>query len=522
MLHNNFFQKISRYYFTVKDLKCRQIFYRLYYSVAHRRRRVTFRLSPVAAYPVVMQESIAATNMFADNNVFSFINLSCHFHDKIDWNYTAHGMLWAYNLNYFEFLVQENISKEDGIKLINDYIDQRDNIRVGLDPYPISLRNIFWIRFIAKHSIHDHRINSFLYENYNILLKKIEYHLLGNHLLENAYSLLFGAYYFRDEKFYKKAKKLLIHELNEQILEDGAHFELSPMYHQIMLYRLLDCINLVSNNDWKNGDLLAFFRDKASKMVSWINAVTFNNGDIPPVNDAAFGVSPSAEELNHYSKRMSVKNTSILLNASGYRMFKSDKFELFIDVGAIGPKYQPGHSHADTFNFLLYSNHHPVIIDSGTSTYEVNAVRFYERSTAAHNTVEISQKNSSDVWAGHRTAHKAKVRIIKDSVNIVQASHNGYQNIGGNHIRTFEFQGTSVKIVDEVSTGGIAYFHFHPDESISKIDHHHFRGNSVDIKFTGANRIEWSMSHYSSAFNNIRQNKSLRIFFSKHLETFIQ
>jgi len=35
----------------------------------------------------------------------------------------------------------------------------------------------------------------------------------------------------------------------------------------------------------------------------------------------------------------------------------------------------------------LTGNGRPVIVDTGTSTYEVNNTRFYERSTAAHNTV---------------------------------------------------------------------------------------------------------------------------------------
>ncbi|MCS2404764.1 heparinase II/III-family protein [Bacteroides salyersiae] len=43
--------------------------------------------------------------------------------------------------------------------------------------------------------------------------------------------------------------------------------------------------------------------------------------------------------------------------------------------------YQPGHAHADTFTFELHINNRPVIIDTGTSTYEVNEARFYERST---------------------------------------------------------------------------------------------------------------------------------------------
>ena len=51
-----------------------------------------------------------------------------------------------------------------------------------------------------------------------------------------------------------KAKNLLIDQLNEQILDDDAHFELSPMYHQIIFSRLLDSINLINLN--KNGKMM--------------------------------------------------------------------------------------------------------------------------------------------------------------------------------------------------------------------------------------------------------------------------
>ena len=47
---------------------------------------------------------------------------------------------------------------------------------------------------------------------------------------------------------YSKAKNIIEEELEEQILTDGAHFELSPMYHQIILDRVLDCIFLVKEN----------------------------------------------------------------------------------------------------------------------------------------------------------------------------------------------------------------------------------------------------------------------------------
>ena len=44
--------------------------------------------------------------------------------------------------------------------------------------------------------------------------------------MENGFSLLFGSYYFQNNKFYKKSKTSYS-QLNEQILRDGGHFELS-------------------------------------------------------------------------------------------------------------------------------------------------------------------------------------------------------------------------------------------------------------------------------------------------------
>ncbi len=92
------------------------------------------------------------------------------------------------------------------------------------------------------------KTNTFLYRDYCHLLDHQEYHLLGNHLLENGYSLLFGALYFKEKKFEDAARRILTRELKEQVLDDGAHFELSPMYHQIILCRVLDTYNLLENN----------------------------------------------------------------------------------------------------------------------------------------------------------------------------------------------------------------------------------------------------------------------------------
>ena len=166
---------------------------------------------------------------------------------------------------------------EEGLFLIRDYIQKEKYLKDGKEAYPISLRGINWIKFLSKHSISDRQINEVLYNHYQLLLHNLEYHLLGNHLLENGFSLFFGAYYFRDETMYSKAVLILKEELKEQILSDGAHFELSPMYHQILLNRTLDCIYFSELNLWKHDELDSVLKEKASKMLAWLREVTFSN-----------------------------------------------------------------------------------------------------------------------------------------------------------------------------------------------------------------------------------------------------
>ena len=250
-------EKLQRLFATLRYLKSIQIRYRLYYLLRKKLRKIT-RFSYVLrkdsqSVRLVLAESIPSypsLDVEAEKLHFRFLNLPVTFKKgQIDWNYAGNGKLWTYNLNYFEFLMQEEMEAEIGEELIYHYIRNLHQIKDGLEPFPISLRGINWIKFFTKFDIKNRKIDDALYAQYYILADNLEYQLLGNHLLENGFSLLFGAYYFKDEYLYRKACDILYTELEEQILSDGAHFELSPMYHQLMLYRLLDCLNLVMHND---------------------------------------------------------------------------------------------------------------------------------------------------------------------------------------------------------------------------------------------------------------------------------
>ncbi|MDA9228159.1 heparinase II/III family protein [Flavobacteriales bacterium] len=448
--------------------------------------------------------------------------------NQVDWNCSKYGKLWTYNLNYFDFLNQKDMSKELGLDLVHKYVKNDSILKDGKEPYPTSLRSINWIKFLSKHKIQNDYINKFLFRECNFLYNNLEYHLLGNHLLENAFSLLFCAYYFQDENIYIKSKDLLILELNEQILKDGAHFELSTMYHQIIYSRLLDCIQLIKlNSFWKKDDLLSFLVIKASLMNSWLQNITYKSGEIPMVNDSTYNIAPSSTQLFSYAKKIGIINQKTSLSDSGYRKITSDCYELFVDVGNVGPDYQPGHGHSDTFSFELIKDGNPIFVDTGISTYKKNNTRQEERSTHSHNTVKIGSKDQTQVWGGFRVGKRARINHLAEKLNCIEASHDGYLNIGLIHKRSFFWEEKEIIIIDKISkpTNNIskAFFHFHSSINLSQIDNNTVVIDSLGIviNFEKASNIFIDKYKLSQGFNKSVMSYKIVVKFDDYLKTSI-
>ncbi|MCF6244519.1 MAG: heparinase II/III family protein [Sulfurovum sp.] len=505
---------------TIKYLKPTQIYYRIFYVARNKIRKVagfTYPLEVEAtSTDLALEPSIVSYSSY-ENNRFTFLNFSTIFDKEIDWNYKKHGKLWTYNLTYFDYLFQENMTKETGLMLMNDFIDNSHTHKDALEPFPIALRGINWIKFLVKYQTKDAKIDNSLYAQYKILVDNLEYHLLGNHLLENGFSLLFAAYYFQDPLFYAKAKKILTQELEEQILSDGAHFELSPMYHQIMLFRVLDCINLVTNNNYMNKEMETLLVTKAKRMLAWLKNITFEGGEIPLFNDSTKAIAPTTSELLMYAKRLNIDYPEdVVLNESGYRKIKRDRYECIVDVGKIGPDYIPGHAHADTFSFELYIDSKPFIVDTGLSTYETNERRFDERSTSAHNTVEVSEKNSSNVWGGFRVAERSKITYLEEKDNKITATHDGYKKkMDILHTRYWAFEMDKITIKDNLSKNAIsvARLHFHPDITEPMIQ------NSVSIQNNAYKIKEYK---YADEFNKCTKALVMEIELEKEVEVKIK
>lgn len=507
------YKKLFLYYQTLKYVKFTQLYHQIYYRLKNRLVNKKYNQDSPVVSALKLENGIKYSDSYLGRNQFQFLNLEKEF-TFIDWNFSNYGKLWTYNLNYFEFLNQEQITTVQGLDLIKDFISKREDLKDGLEPYPLSLRGINWIKFLSGKKINDQDINTVLYQDYLRLNNNLEYHLLANHLLENGISLLFGSYYLKNEEIYAKAKQILSAQLKEQILQDGAHYELSPMYHQIILHRVLDCLNLVQNNTWKNNELQSLLTSTAEKMTAWLQNISFNNGEIPYLNDAAPGIAPSAAELVAYAHRMGLNIPKLKLKDSGYRRFNFIDLEVIMDVGQIAPSYQPGHSHADNLQFVFNYKDKPILVDTGISTYEKNTRRQVERSTSSHNTVTINDQNSSKVWDGFRVAERATTTIIKETESYVEASHDGFRKLGLIHKRIFLSTEKGLKIKDviegrkkEYHSSG--YLHFHPDINLKLLDRQLSIDNNLKLEIADAEIIELEEYEFAEAYNTLKKAKRL-------------
>jgi len=416
---------------------------------------------------------------------FSFLN-EAHDIAARRWDGATDDKLWSYNLNYFDDLNARNASarREWHLALLEDWVSETcPGQGVCWEPYPTSLRIVNWIKWaLGGNPLPDACVASLAIQA-RWITKNLETHLLGNHLFANAKALVFAGLFFHGgeaDSWLELGLSLLAREVPEQILADGAQFELSPMYHSLALEDMLDLINVTRAyggrfaTKWTSA--IEDWPLVAGRMRDWLLHMCHPDGGIAFFNDAAIGIAPSPAEIEDYARRLGLGSRPKPgpgirhLEGSGYVRLTKGSMVALLDVARVGPDYLPGHAHADTLSFELSLGGQRVLVNSGTSCYGVSDERLRQRGTDAHNTVVVNGKDSSEVWSGFRVARRARpfgIQVLSDPMS-VSCSHDGYRRLAGRpvHRRSWTVFEESLSVQDHVigrDHGSVAYFHFHPD-----------------------------------------------------------
>ena len=489
----NLIRKIYLYIWTIKFLKFEQIFYRIkYLLISVNRIQVSHR--PVILRSWKWSSPPFYAGSYDGKSTFNFLNQKIKFNSSIRWNDESIEKLWLYNLHYFDDLnAIDSINRIDSHKLlVKDWIKNNPLATggIGWEPYTLSIRLVNLVKWCSRLKIDDAEILESIYSQAQVLSKTVEYHILGNHLLSNAKALMFVGRYFEGktgEVFINQASTLFERELKEQFLDDGGHFELSPMYTAIAVFDILDLINLerTTSSD-KPSELDKNLCLIAQKGLYWLQVMSHPDGEVSFFNDSANGIAPRISYLLSYASMLKVfpsqkidNQVLLTLKNSGYSRISIGENTLIFDHANIGPDYLPGHGHADSLSVEWSIGNHRVLVNSGTSLYEASNERHRQRKTSSHNTVEVDGFDSSEVWSSFRVARRAYSSIESSQSNgnsvSICASHNGYQRLSGKvtHSRCIDVTNSDVKITDNLSgrwKEAFAFFHFHPEIEIRQLN----------------------------------------------------
>jgi hypothetical protein len=440
---------------------------------------------------------------------------------SVDWTARHGSPLWTYHLHYFDFAVDlawawratgDAAFPRAFEALAEGWMRQTAGARgPGWEAYPVSLRTANWARARALFGgaldpAFTARLDASLHAQLAFLERRLEWQVMANHLQKNLHALALGGLLFTGApaaRWRARGTELLWSQLFEQVLDDGVHFERSPMYHAVALGDFVEIVALMDACGFGVPDAA---RERVRRMAAAWTRLS-RPGGIPHLfNDGGEDGAPPAPWLDALAERALGSlpprpRGAWALPEGGFFGWEGDGERIVVDCGAPGPGYQPGHAHCDALSFELDLGGARVVVDSGTRGYEGDPLRAWQRSTRAHSTVEIAGREQSEVWGTFRVARMAQVRAVEVPREGEDFRLTGevrpFHDRRALHRRTITREGAGAwRVADRVEGAGGAplrsFLHLHPDWEV-RVEGARAEavtpGGAVAIEAFGADRL---------------------------------
>lgn len=179
-----------------------------------------------------------------------------------------------------------------------------------------------------------------------------------------------------------------------------------------------------------------------------------------------------------YTGRRAFEHVGYYLLGDGFET--SDEVRMLVDAGPLGYLSIAAHGHADALSFVLSIGGEEVLIDPGTYAYHTAPQwRRYFRSTRAHNTVLIDDRDQSDqsgnfMWSRHA---RARCLAFLDELPVQRfvGEHDGYRRLEDpvTHRREIQYDARlrQFTILDSFHCRGphTARWHWHCAEALQPV-----------------------------------------------------
>ena len=498
---------ILRYVRTIRHLKPPQILWRIRYAIEKRlpvaKTNSSFAVPSEFDAPTMVRIRSCMSELAwflppSESTVdalcrdeFTYLNHTVRFDLSVNWAIPEVSALWRYHLHYFGWgrtlaLAYLKNDREEYraqfLRHVDDWIERNPRgTSPGWDAFVVSTRLMNWAQaFSVFGGAPVHAIESFAHQA-DWLLHHLEKDVLANHLLKNAQALAVAGAVLGDHGGAAATKcgaDLLAQELDEQILEDGGHYERSLMYHcQVLEDNLLVHAALESPPP----KLAAAIE----KMAGFLARMIYPDGGFPQFGDASLELdTPPDVLLRCAKKRFPEIDTTLPTGcraeeSSGFYILEraDGKARMTVKAGEPGPAYQLGHAHCDMLSYELTVGNRRGIVDSGVYGYDNDARRAYCRSTSAHNTVQVNGREQMECWDRFRVGRRYTPAIHAwrkhKGGQLLHASHDGFAPYRHERLVYLSPAGHWL-VADRVNGPGPcdieSFVHIHPDASVSEED----------------------------------------------------
>jgi uncharacterized heparinase superfamily protein len=381
---------------------------------------------------------------------FSFRSLpEVYFPQAVDWDFAPEkNRSWSWDLNRHRFFLtlgtayhytQDTVYLDRLIALWHNWMrhNPAGKGRNWQSPFEVAarLRNWVWAYFLVAASPEASPLFlrwawSGLSQHAAFLAGHLEYHWPNNHLLLEALSLCEFAVIFKgcgEERYLPLASRVLEEQVQRQVLADGVHGELCPMYHEIAAHELNAFARLCRR---LQHPLPATMEERIRAMRRFSVALRRSDGSFPLLGDSScpdtclrFDAGEPGGNLAYWlppDENLPAVTTPSplfldLFTEAGYGIMRNSVTDthLTFDFGPFSRCAAANHGHADALSFELHAASRPWIVDSGFFYPWKDAAVWgsYFRSTAAHNTLLIDGKEQSELSQHWDIGRRAQARL---------------------------------------------------------------------------------------------------------------
>ena len=349
-----------------------------------------------------------------------------------EWLAAMHGFVWLRDLT----MLGGDDARQLARRLTADWIDR--NERWSL---PAWRSDVAAIRIVAWLSHYDtffasgeDNFRQAMVRSISIQLRHLErawrLETEGADRIGALKGLVYGALCLGGRELAERRLALLEEELERQVLADGGHVERNPGKLLTVLGDLLETRAALGAAQYEVPESMQQAIDRMAPMLRYLRG---GDGALARFNGAggedSLILSAVLEQASPRGK------PAARAPATGFERISAGKLTVLVDAGAPpGPPFDEG-AHAGTLSLEVTVGRERLIVNCGAAPCDGERWRMAERATAAHSTVTVSDRNSSELLNnGHIGSRVARVTAETDSAGgatLLDMSHDGYLRSDG-------------------------------------------------------------------------------------------